>query len=160
MIPVPRLMALAAEDKKRLAMPGAWLGGSFTVTLLAFLVLTGSPLLRRGDGRQAALTGMARFWAWLASTASVASVAIFATAIGMTAKSFEMLLLFGFLPWAAIGAWLGLLAGVAGLLALITTVRARRQYDLTGRRALGFFMTGLAAVALSAGLVFWGLGPF
>jgi hypothetical protein len=157
---VPRLLVLAAEDRKRLAVPGAWLGGSFAVSLLAFLVLTGAPLLRRGDGRRVLPAGTARFWSWLASTAAVASVAVLAVAIGMTAKSFEALALFGFLPWAAVGAWLGLAAGIAGLLALFTAVRARRLYDLPGSRVVGFFLTGLAAVALSTGLLFWGLGPF
>lgn len=157
---VPRLLVLAAEDKKRLAMPGAWLGGSFTITLLAFLVLTGAPLLRHGDDRPVLPAGTARFWSWLAATASVASVAVLAAAIGMTAKSFEALALFGFLPWARVGAWLGLAAGIAGLLSLFTTLRARRLYDLPGNRVAGFSLTGLAAVTLSAGLLFWDLGPF
>ena len=87
-------------------------------------------------------------------------MAVFAAAIGMTAKTFEALALFGFLSWASVGAWLGLAAGIGGLLSLFTTVRARRLYDLPGSRVVGFFLTGLAAFVLSAGLLFWGLGPF
>ena len=87
-------------------------------------------------------------------------MAVLSAAIGVTAKSFEALALFGFLPWATVGAWLGLAAGIAGLLALFTTLRARRLYDLPGGRVAGFSLTGLAAVTLSAGLLFWGLGPF
>lgn len=157
---VPRLAVVAEEDRKRLAIPASWLGGSFTVTLIAFLVLTFSPLLRWADQRPAIPAGMSRFWTWLAATSAVAAVATLGAAIGLTVKTFQGLALLGFLPWAAYGAWAGLAAGPLGLLAIASTVRARRVYSLPGSRVVGFALTGLAAIVLSLFLFFWGLGPF
>jgi pimeloyl-ACP methyl ester carboxylesterase len=156
----PRLLVLLSEDKKKLAIPGGWAGGSVLVTLVAFLVLTFAPLGRLLDGRPSSRAGIARFTAWLAATASVAAVGIFGAAAAVTAKASEMLPLFGLVPWARYGAWCGLAAGVLGLLTLLATVRARREQGLPGSHAAGFFLTGVAAVSLSAFLLFWDLGPF
>jgi pimeloyl-ACP methyl ester carboxylesterase len=155
-----RLLGVAETDKKRLALPAVWLGGSFAISLVAFLVLTVSPLLHRTEGRLAVPAGAARIWAWAAATASVAAVAVLGTAIGLTAKSFEGLALFGFLPWALYGAWIGLAAGPLGLLTIWATIRARRNHGLPGSRLFGFILTGVAAVVLSTFLFFWDLGPF
>jgi hypothetical protein len=157
---VPRLLILAEQDKKKLALPGAWLGGSVLVSLLAFLVLTFSPLIRLAEGRPAILAGAARTWAWLAAATSVAAVAILGAAIGMAADTSEILPLFGFMPWAAFGAWAGLAAGLLGLLTIWATFRARKLYSLPGSRVIGFTLTGLAAMVLSAFLLAWDLGPF
>jgi len=43
---------------------------------------------------------------------------------------------------------------------LLATYRARRERGLPGSRVAGFALTGLAAVSLSAFMLFWGLGPF
>ena len=157
---VPRLLILAEQDKKKLALPGAWLGGSVLVSLLAFLVLTFSPLIRLAEGRPAILAGAARTWAWLAAATSVAAVAILGAAIGMSADTSEILPLFGFMPWAIFGAWAGLAAGLLGLLTVWATFRARKLYSLPGSRVIGFTLTGLAAIVLSAFLLAWDLGPF
>lgn len=156
----PRLLALAEQDRKKLALPGAWLGGSALLALLAFLVLTFSPLIRLAEGRPAILAGAARTWAWLAASASVAAVAILGAAIAVAADTSEVLPLFGFMPWAIYGAWAGLAAGLLGLLTIWAAFRARKLYSLPGSRVIGFTLTGLAAVALSAFLLAWGLGPF
>mgnify|MGYP000591476912 CR=1 FL=1 len=74
--------------------------------------------------------------------------------------AYEGLALFGFPPWAAYGAWTGLAAGILGIMAIWTTVRARRVYSLPGSRVVGFVLTGLAALLLSLFQLFWGLGPF
>jgi hypothetical protein len=71
-----------------------------------------------------------------------------------------MMPLFGFVPWARYGAWCGLAAGLLGLLTLLATYRARREQGLPGSRAIGFTLTGAAAVSLSAFMLYWGLGPF
>ncbi|MEE4219411.1 MAG: alpha/beta fold hydrolase [Xanthomonadales bacterium] len=157
---VPRLLVLAEQDKKKLALPGAWLGGSMLISLLAFLVLTFSPLVRLAEGRPAILAGAARTWAWLAAGTSVTAVTILGVAIGMAADTSEILPLFGFMPWAVYGAWTGLATGVLGLLTIWATFRARKLYSLPGSRVMGFTLTGLAAVALSAFLLAWDLGPF
>jgi hypothetical protein len=87
----------------------------------------------------------------------VAAVAILGAAIALTAKTSELLPLFGFVPWARWGAWLGL---VAGLLGLFTVVVAFRQQRLPRSRVLGFALTGLAAFSLGLFLYSWDLGPF
>jgi len=61
--------------------------------------------------------------------------------------------------WAAIGAWFGVFAGLAGIAALALTVRARLQAGLPNGTLIGFVLTGLAAIGLSAFLMVWGLGP-
>jgi len=156
----PRLLVLMAEDKKKLAIPGGWAGASLLISLVAFLVLTFGPPIRWMDGRKGARAGGARFLAWLASTAAVAAAGIMGAAIAVTADTSEMLPLFGFVPWARYGAWFGLAAGVLGLLTLLATYRARHERGLPGSRTVGFMLTGLAAVSLSAFMLFWDLGPF
>jgi pimeloyl-ACP methyl ester carboxylesterase len=157
---VTRLAAFAAEDRKKLAIPGAWLGISLLILLTGFIVLTFSPLIRWADGRPAIPAGAARKKAWLTATVSVASAAVIGAAMGMTAEISEGLMLFGFVRWAAVGAWLGLAAGLLGLGTIWMTIRARRQLRLAGSRVLGFMLTGIAAVAFSAFLLAWDLGPF
>jgi pimeloyl-ACP methyl ester carboxylesterase len=157
---VPRLAVLAAEDKKKLAIPGAWAGGSALVAIIAFVVLTFGPLARLFDGRVASRAGSARLFAWLAATASVAAVATLGAAVAATAKASELLPIVGFVPWARYGAWAGLLAGVLGLFTLVAAFRARKRFGLPGSPLLGFVLTGLAAVGLSSFLLAWGLGPF
>jgi len=149
-----------AEDKKKLAIPGAWGGGAALISLISFLVLTFAPPLRWTERRQSVSAGGARLMAWLAATASVAAVGIIGAAIAVTADASDILPLFGFVPWARYGAWCGIAAGVLGLLTLLFTYRARREFGLPGSRVTGFGLTGLAAVSLSAFMLFWGLGPF
>ena len=153
----PRLLLLAEEDKKNLLVPGAWLGSSVLISLLAFLVLTFAPLLRRLDRARAVPAGGARALAWLSATTSVASVATLGAAIAVTAQASELLPAFGFVPWARWGGWLGLVAGVLGLLTVIATLRAPR---LPRSRAIGFALTGFAALGLALFLYTWDLGPF
>jgi pimeloyl-ACP methyl ester carboxylesterase len=157
---LPRLLVLMAEDKKKLAIPGGWAGASALIALVSFLVLTFGPPIRWMDGRRGTRAGGARFVAWLAATASVAAVGILGAAVAATLEASEMLVLFGFMPWARYGAWAGLAAGVLGLLTLLATYRARREQGLPGSRTVGFALTGLAAIGLSAFMLFWGLGPF
>ena len=153
----PRLLAMAEEDKKQLAAPAAWGGGSLLILLIAFVSLTFAPLVRRFDGSQMEPTGGARLFAWLAATVSVATVGVFAAAIGMTVKQSPMLPLMGFVPWAQWGAWGGLLAGLLGLLTILLAVR---QFRSQRGASTGFLLTGLAAISLSVFLLVWDLGPF
>jgi pimeloyl-ACP methyl ester carboxylesterase len=153
----PRLLVMAEADKKRLALPGAWLGASVLVVLIAFLVLTFGPLMRRMDRRPRMPAGGARALSWLSATVSVAAVATLGAAIAVTVQTSDMLPLFGFVPWARWGAWLGLAAGPLGVATVIAALRAPR---VARSRKLGFVLTGLAAVALSLFLYTWDLGPF
>jgi hypothetical protein len=156
---IPRVLVEAAQDKKKLAFPGVWAGLSLAVSLAGFLMLTFGPVLRALDGRSAAPAGTARLSAWLAATASVAAAGITGAAIAVTAQINPLLLVFGFVPWARFGAWLGLMAGLFGLVTLISTLRARRAQGLAGSRALGFVLAGAAAIGLSSFMLLWGLGP-
>lgn len=156
----PRMIAIAAEDKKKLLPAASWLGSSVIITLLAFLVLSTSLLLRWADERPAIPAGASRFWTWSAAAASIAAVATLGAAIGLTANSFQGLALFGFVPWAVYGAWAGMAAGLLGIVAIWSTVRARRVYSLPGSRVVGFVLTGIAAIALCLFLIFWDLAPF
>jgi pimeloyl-ACP methyl ester carboxylesterase len=156
----PRLLVLAVEDKKKLAIPGAWAGLSVLVLLIAFLVLTFQPLGRALGGPALPEAGNARVAAWTASLLSVASVAVFASAIAVTAEASEMLLAFGIVPWAVYGAWLGLFGGLVGLITVAVTFRTLFRQGLPPGTWFGFVLTGLAAISLSAFMLSWGLGPF
>lgn len=154
---VPRMLILAAEDKKQLALPAAWAGSSLLFSLVAFLVLTFGPLARAVDGRRADPAGGTRLLAWLSATTAVAAAGILGAAVAITMKTSELLPLFGFVPWARWGAWAGLAAGVLGLLTVVLVVRQRR---LPRSRVFGFALTGFAALGLSLFLYTWDLGPF
>jgi len=156
----PRLMVLMAEDKKKLVIPGAWLGVSALVLIIAFLNLTVAPIGRRIDHARAVPAGGARLYAWLAATFSVVSLGILGAAVAATTEAGELLAVFGLVPWAKFGAWAGLLAGLLGLVTVIATIRTRAESHLPLGTWLGFLVTGLAATAFSLFLLFWDLGPF
>ncbi len=68
--------------------------------------------------------------------------------MAVTAEASEMLLIFGLVPWAQYGAWLGLVAGVLGLVTLLATINARRHGPLPIGTLLGFLLTGTAALGI------------
>lgn len=156
----PRLGSIFFEDKKKLLVPGAWAGASILISFLAFLLLTLSPVgrwLNRGKARK---SGSARFWAWLASTCAVGAIAILGAAVAASMETAELVVLLGLVPWAAYGAWLGLVAGIVGLLAMFTAIAARRGRKIGTGSMFGFLLTGAAAVGLSTFMLMWGLSPF
>ncbi len=159
----PKILTLLIEDKKALALPGAWAGFSILISLIAFLHLTFAAIGRKIDGRKAvavAATAGARPIAWLASAVSVASIATLGAAAAVTADASKLTLAFGMVPWGIYGAWLGLLAGVLGLLTLGAAVRAQARNALPAGTLLGLLLTGGAAVGLAAFILVWGLSPF
>ena len=156
----PRLMAKATEDKKSLIGPGVWAAISFCIPAIGFLVLTIAPIGRRIDKRTPAPAGTARVTAWIAAALVVVSLVVFGSAIAATYKASQVLLLFGLLPWAKYGALAGLLAGIAGIFAVVRTVRAHMSERLPIGTLLGFLLIGLAAISASVFLFAWGLGPF
>ncbi len=156
---MPRFAVLAAEQKEDLPKVASWGGTSALGVVVGFLVLTFAPLVRRVEKRQPAPAEGARMATWAASVFGTASLAIFAAAGFVSYELSEILLIFGMVGWGVLGAWAGVLAGLAGLVALALTVRARRRAALPVGTLVGFVITGLAAVSLSVFLLVWGLGP-
>jgi len=156
----PKLGALYFDDKKRLIAPGVWAGASILISVLSFLVLTFSPIGRWLNDRRSTSSGSARLWAWLASTCSVAALAILGAAVAATSEASELALLFGMVSWGRYGAWLGLAAGVLGLLTLIAAFRARRSDRIGTGSMFGFLLTGAAAIGLSSFMFAFDLFPF
>jgi len=156
----PKLLALMGEDKKKLAIPGAWLGLSTLIVFIAFVNLTFAPVGRRIDHSRAVDTGGARLYGWLAAALSVLSLGILGAAFAATAEAGELLLIFGLVPWAKIGAWAGVLAGVMGLVTIITILRAKLESPLPFGTWMGLLITGVGALGFGLFLWFWGIRPF
>jgi pimeloyl-ACP methyl ester carboxylesterase len=156
---VPRFIVLAKESKKKLPRVAAWGGLSALPVVAGFLVLTFAPLVRRLEKRAPVPAQGARLASWGAAFFGTTALAVFGAAAGMSYKLSEPLLLFGMVPWAAFGAWAGVLAGLLGIAAIILAVRVRLKATLPGGALTGFIITGLAALSLSVFLVYWGLGP-
>jgi len=154
-----RFIVLAMEEKEKLPGVAAWGGLSVVPVIVSFLVLTFAPLVRRMDKRKPAPTDGARLATWSAAFLGTASLAIFGAAAAVSFELSEILLIFGMVGWAAFGAWAAVFAGLAGIAALVLTVRARRQQSLPTGTLVGFVITGLAAISLSVFLIYWGLGP-
>ena len=155
----PRFAILALENKDDLPRVAAWGGLSVLGVVIGFLVLTFAPLVRRIEKRQPAPADGARLASWAASALGTAALAIFGAAAGASYELSEMLLLFGMVGWAGLGAWSGVLAGLAGVLAIALAVRARRNSALPIGTLTGLIITGAAASSLSLFLLVWGLGP-
>lgn len=156
----PRLGARFFEDEKKLIAPAAWGGGSLVVSLLSFLVLTLAPIGRWANRRKPLSVGITRFLAWLTATCAVGAAAVLAAAAIVTSESSELALLFGLVPWAQYGAWLGVAAGLLGILTLFVAIATRRSRRVPFGTVLGFIITAAAAISLSAFMVTWDLAPF
>jgi len=156
----PNVVLPLIEDKKALVLPGAWIGLSVLISMIAFLQLSLAAIGRKIDRRQASETGGARLLAWLTSATAIAALATLGSAAAITAQASEMLLLFGTVPWGVYGAWLGLLAGGFGLLTLVMTFRAQARSALPIGTLLGLILTGSAGIGLAGFLLTWGLSPF
>lgn len=156
----PRLGALYFEDKKKLIVPGVWAGLSVLVLIIAFIELSLGPISRRLNDRRSARVGASRMLAWLTAASAVAGLAVLGAGVAATSETSELALLFGLVPWARYGAWLGLAAGLVGLAAIIATLRSRRRYRAPFGTVLGYLLTGAAAIGLSTFMLAWGLAPF
>ncbi len=151
--------AIAVEDKKALLGPASWGGVSILVVLIAFVMLTLSPLGRLIDRKKAAATHGARLVAWLTATLSVAGVAVIGAAGVATFQQYELLLLFGLVSWARYGITAAAVAGLLGLITVALVVRARIRNPLPIGTLVGLFLTGAAAASLSVFLFVWDLAP-
>jgi hypothetical protein len=156
----PGLGALYFDDEKKLIVPGVWAGLSIFISLIAFLQLTLAPIGRKMNKQPAAHVGRTRFWAWLTATCSVAAVAVLGAAFAVTAQTSELAMLFGLVPWAKYSAWLGLLAGVLGLVTLVLVIKGRSKHRIPAGTLLGLVLTAAAAIGLSSFMYFWDLAPF
>jgi len=154
-----KFIVLAVENKDKIPGVAAWGGLSVIPVVLGFFVLTFAPLVRRIEKREPAPSNGARLATWSASFFGTASLAILGAAAAVSFELSEFLLIFGMVSWAAVGAWFGVFAGLAGIAALVLTVRVKMQSGLPTGTLIGFALTGLAAVGLSAFLIVWGLGP-
>ena len=152
--------AMATGDKKAFLRPAIWGGVSLLVLVVAFIMMTLSPIGRWIDGKKAAATHGARLVAWLAATLSVAGVAVIGAGGVATFKQYELLLLFGMVSWARYGVIAVAIAGVLGLVTVALVVRARMRNTLPIGTLIGLFLTGAAAVSLSVFFFAWDLGPF
>ena len=155
----PKFIVLAMENKKQLPKVAAWGGLSMFFVVVGFLVLSFAPLVRRIEKRQPAPAAGARLATWTAAFFGTAALCIVGAAAGVSHELSELLLLFGMVGWAAIGAWSGVFAGLLGVFALVLAVNARRKNALPIGTLSGFCVTNLAAISLSVFLIVWGLGP-
>lgn len=162
---IRRAGIMASDDPKTLAAPGAWAGVSLLVLLIALFAYPMGWIARAIDRRPAseltADTGGARWLAFLAAASGLGFAAMMGAA-GQQASEVSMFaLLSGLAPMAGTGAWLSLLAGVLGLLAVLQVWRARAEQD--GMRIgtlAGITLTGLAAIAIAVFAFVWDLAPF
>jgi hypothetical protein len=156
---VPRIITLQAEDKDALPSVAAWGLLSVVPVVLGLIVLTIAPLGRRIDRREAVPSNGARVATWSAAFFGTLALGVLGAAGAASYEISEVLLLFGFVPWARIGAWAGLIAGLLGLVAVALTIRARFKRRLPIGTLVGFLLTGLGAASLAAFLLYWDLGP-
>ena len=156
---VPKFAVLATEDKDKMPGVAIWAGLSILPVTVGLIVLTFAPLVRRFEKRKAVPAKGARLAAWSAAFFGVLALCILGGAAAATMEIWELILIFGFVPWAVYGAWSGVLGGLLGLVAIVLAIRARLQAGLPGSTLTGFVVTGMAAVSLSVFLIVWGLGP-
>ncbi len=154
-----KLGALAAEDKKQLAVPALWLGLPALVFLFGVGIYTLAPAARLVNRSITISTGGARPLAWLTSLAGTGAIGALGAGVALTAQDNPLLLLVGLPGWASWGAVAGMIAGPLGALLLWMTVRARMRAALPVGVLLGLFLTGASGVALAAWLIVWGFSP-
>ncbi|TGY93174.1 alpha/beta fold hydrolase [Marinicauda pacifica] len=162
---VRRAGIMATDDPQSLAGPGAWAGVSVLALLIAVFAFPLGWIARAIDRRPAselrAETGGARWLAVLAAASGLGFAALVALGGYQASEVSLFALLAGFAAPAGAGAWLVLIAGVLGLLAIVQVWRARASHH--GMRVgtlAGITLTGLAAMSLTAFAIVWDLAPF
>ena len=155
-----RFGAQAAEDPKQLAAPGLWFGASAFFLIMGALIYNLAPVARLINGNRALPTGGARVLAWATSLAGAASVLGLAAAGYMTNEANAFLLLLGLVGWARWFVIAGLVAGLAGLLLIWLTIRARARERLPIGVLLGLLITGVSGVGLASFFAANGILPF
>lgn len=153
---VPRGIVLAAEERKRAMLHGAWGGLSAVFSLIGLLTLMIGWLARRLDRRKPQAGSFARWLVGLSALSAVTFVSGLGAAVAASQKVNAALLLFGFVGWAQWFAWAGVAAGVFGLLGLIAAITSR----LPRASRIGFVLVSLAAVSVSVFGWYWDVWPF
>jgi pimeloyl-ACP methyl ester carboxylesterase len=153
---VAKAAILGAGDRKRLIPHAAWGGISALLVLIGLLVLSGGWLARRLDRRPRAPGSVARTMTGLAALAGVGHAAGLGAAAAVSGKITPALLLFGFVPWAVAFAWLGPIAGLLGVVALLLAFGGA-GLGRAGR--IGCALVALAAISLSVFGWYWDLWP-
>jgi pimeloyl-ACP methyl ester carboxylesterase len=161
---VRRAGIMAGEDPKTLVVPGAWAGVSLLVLVVAFFAYPIAWLARtveRSPARDWAVqTRGARWFAWLAALSGLGFAALMGFAGYQASEISKFALLTGLAPLAGMASWLGVVAGLLGLVATVQVWRARsaRNWIRIGTLA-GVTLTGLAALSLTVFAFSWDLAP-
>lgn len=155
-----RLAASVAEDEKNALVPALWAGVSALILIVAALIYSLAPIARFINGSRTMSTYGARPLAWLTALIGAAAIGGLGYAGYATGEASELVFLLGLLPIARWFVMAGLGAGVFGVIVLVLTVRARRCEPLPLGVLSGLVLTGAAAAALAAFLVFWGFVVF
>lgn len=161
---VRRAGIMAGDDPKTLAVPGAWAGLSLLALLIAVFAYPMGWLARAIDRKPAgdlvADTGGARWLAFFAAGSGLGFAALMGLAGQQASEVSLFALLAGFAPLAGTAAWLGLLAGLLGLAAMVQVWRARaNQHGMRIGTLAGITLTGLAAISLTVFALVWDLAP-
>jgi len=161
---VIRAGTMASDDPKTLVPAGLWFGVPLLMLLFSAIIYPLAWLARRISLNSAealsADTGGARWLAWFASLSGIA----FPVMVGLggyeASEISQFAIIGGMTSTASTGAWMALLAGVFGFLALVQLWRARAGGAVRIGSLIGIAITGLSAVALAAFAISWDLAPF
>ncbi|XBQ17087.1 MAG: alpha/beta fold hydrolase [Oceanicaulis sp.] len=159
-----KLAAKAADDPKKMVVPGAWAGASLLVLLLGFVMIPAGAAARLVDRQPAteikADLAAARWLGWLAAIAGLGFAALTGYGLWATSEVSMIAVIGGLHPDAAAAPWLALAVGVLGLLTLISLVMRRASGgSIRIGSLIGLVLIGVAAVALAAFAFVYDLGP-
>lgn len=153
-----RALVMHEEREQRLQRHAIWGGASIGLSLAGLVVLLLAWISRRLNSQSLKPAGGSRFLVFLATGAAVTYAGGLGAAMYVTGEITEAMLLFGLVSWARWIAWLGPLAGVLGLFALVQCWRYRASIPPAAR--VGLLVASLAVVSVSIFGLVWDLWPF
>ncbi|WP_300532558.1 alpha/beta hydrolase [Maricaulis sp.] len=161
---VLRAGTLASDDPKNLVPAGIWFALPLLMLIFSAIIYPLAWLARRISLNSAealsADTAGARWLAWFASLSGIAFPVMVGLGAYEASEISQFAIIAGMTSTASTGAWLALLAGVFGVLALVQLWRARAAGSVRIGSLIGIAITGASAVALAAFAVSWDLAPF
>ncbi|WP_300555159.1 alpha/beta hydrolase [Maricaulis sp.] len=161
---VIRAGTMASDDPKTLAPAAIWFGLPLLMLIFSAIIYPLAWLARRISLNSAealsADTGGARWLAWFAALSGIAFPVMVGLGAYEASEISQFAIIAGMTSTASTGAWMALLAGVFGFLALVQLWRARAAGSVRIGSLIGIAITGLSAVALAAFAVSWDLAPF
>jgi pimeloyl-ACP methyl ester carboxylesterase len=128
----------------------AWLGASVATLAFAIVAFPMGLLARTIDRRPVIPAAWARRVAWLAALLGIVGLALIAVAALQTIQSHLLLAPLGLAGPAALGGWLILASGAAGIAAIALIVAAILRHAPPIGTILGVLITGIASLALAA----------